>query len=78
MISKEIKLARAEFKHSMYDDDGGKEFQIQKKKILDKVDDGLKKKVDLNEFKDSILTKTSKKDHEMVVRHVQLVHKQLQ
>ena len=74
-IQRDIKIATSHLKGSILDDE---DMDVDKKMIIDQVTNKvlttLERKVDKADFREFLTDKTSKKEHEMTLRMVNLLH----
>lgn len=75
LVLREINIVTAQLKGSILDDDG---MDADKKQIIEQVTMKLQlqldRKVDKDDFREFLTNKTSKKEHEMTLRMVNLLH----
>ena len=74
-ILREIRLATAHLKGSFFEDEA---MDVDRKLIIDQVSakvlSQIERKVDKTDFREFLAEKTSKKEHEMTLRMVNLLH----
>ena len=74
-IQKDIKIATAHLKGSIYDEDGMDNNQkVIVNQISKQVQSQIDRKVDKVDFRDFLAEKTNKKEHEMALNMVNMLH----